>query len=133
MFLRVDLYSDIEFRTRAKRKLRVAKQYHIQFSVGDTLKSTKNARKKKNRISWDDVLYLWVHIHVIALHHRMTLVSDGDDRTAFLMTIYKKYDVPVPFKPNEVVVGGIADTIGGILEKSNNGGTKALYSNAMFY
>ena len=56
----------------------------------------------------------------------LILVSDGDDRTAFLVTIYKKYDIPVPCKRNEVVVGGITDTIGGILAKSNNGGTKIL-------
>ena len=54
----------------------------------------------------------------------LTLDSDGDDRTVFLATVYKKYDVPVPFKPNVVVVGSITDTIGGILAKSNNGGTK---------
>ena len=53
-----------------------------------------------------------------------TLVSDGDDRTTFLATVYKKYDIPVLFKPNEVIVGNLTDTIGGILARSNNGGTK---------
>ena len=56
------IFSDIELRTQARRKLGVAKQYHIQFSVGDTLRSTKNAKKKNNRISWDEVFYLWVHM-----------------------------------------------------------------------
>ena len=56
----------------------------------------------------------------------LTLDSDGDDCTLFLATVYKKYDVPVPFKPNDVVVGTLTDTIGGILAKSNNGGTKIL-------
>ena len=62
----------------------------------------------------------------------LILVSGGDDRTAFLATVYKKSDIQVPLKQNEVV-GSITDTIGGILAKSNNGGTKTLYSNAMFY
>ena len=56
----------------------------------------------------------------------LTLVSDGDDRTAFLATVYKKNDIQVPFKENEVVVGSLRDTIGGILAKSNDGGTKIL-------
>ena len=56
----------------------------------------------------------------------LTLVSHGDDRTVFLATVYKTYDVSVPFKPSEVVVGSLTDTIGGILAKSNNGGTKLL-------
>jgi hypothetical protein len=55
--------SDIELFSQARRKRRLPKQYRIQFSVRDTLRSTKNARKKANQISWDDVLYLWVHMH----------------------------------------------------------------------
>ena len=55
------LFSDIELRTQARRKIRVAKQYHIQFSVGDTLRLTKKAKEKNNCISWDDIFYLWVH------------------------------------------------------------------------
>jgi hypothetical protein len=54
----------------------------------------------------------------------LTVVSDGDDRTAFLATVYKKYNIP--FKHDEVVVGSLTDTIGGILTKSKNGGTKIL-------
>ena len=53
----------------------------------------------------------------------LTLVSDGDDRTDFLATIYEKNHIP--FKQDDVV-GSLKDTIGGILEKSNNGGTKPL-------
>ena len=54
---------------------------------------------------------------------QLTLVSDGDARTAFLATVYRKSHVP--FKEDEVV-GRLADAIGGILEKSKNGGTKIL-------
>jgi hypothetical protein len=63
----------------------------------------------------------------------LTLVSDGDDRTAFLATVYKKYDINIPFKQNEVVVGSLTDTIGGVLAKCRNGGTKMLCDNVMFY
>ena len=65
-------------------------------------------------------------IYATLYNFELTLVSDGDDRTVFLATVYKKYDFPVPFKPSEVVVGSLRDTIGGILAKSNNGGTKKL-------
>jgi hypothetical protein len=95
----------IEFRSQARRKLGVAKQYHIQFSVGGTLWATKNA-KKINRISWDDVLYF-----------------DRDDRTAFLAMVYKN---DISSTQTEAVVGSLSDTIGGILTKSKNGGTKIL-------
>ena len=53
----------------------------------------------------------------------LTLGSDGDDGTAFLATVYR--ESRIPFKPNKVL-GSLADTIGGILTKSNNGGTKIL-------
>jgi hypothetical protein len=56
----------------------------------------------------------------------LTLVSDGDDRTTFLATVYKKYDINIPFKQNEVVVGSLTDTIGGVLGKCRNGGTEML-------
>ena len=123
MFLRLETFSDIELRDQARPKLGLPKKYHIQFSVGDRLLSTKNARKKKNRISWDDVLYLWIHIQP-PYTIKLTLVSDGDDRTAFLVTVYKKKDIS--FTQPEVVVGSLTDTIGGILTKSQNGGTKIL-------
>lgn len=51
---------DIELRTPAHCKLLVTRQYLVQFSVGDTPRSTKQANEKKNRTSWDEILYLWV-------------------------------------------------------------------------
>ena len=60
---------------------------------------------------------------------RLTLVSDGDDRTAFLATVYKKSHIA--FKQDEVVAS-LMDTIGGILAKSKNGGTKILCDNVLF-
>jgi hypothetical protein len=47
----------------------------------------------------------------------LTLVSDGDDSSAFLAMVYSKQDG---------AIGSITDTISGILAKSNNGGTKIL-------
>lgn len=57
--LLIHIFSGIELCTPTRRKLLVAKQYQIQFSVDDTQRSTKPAKEKKNRIiSWNDVLYL---------------------------------------------------------------------------
>jgi len=64
------------------------------------LRSTENARKKKNCIPWVDLLYF-----------------DGGDRTASLVSVCKK--THIPFKRDKVVAS-LTDTIGGILAKSNN-------------
>ena len=53
----------------------------------------------------------------------LILVSDGEDSTAFLATVYKKNHIP--YKQDEVV-GSLTDTIGGILAKAKNGGTRIL-------
>jgi hypothetical protein len=42
--MRVSYLSDIELRTPARRKL-VARQYYVQFSVGDTSRSTNSAKE----------------------------------------------------------------------------------------
>ena len=52
----------------------------------------------------------------------LTLVSDGDDRTSFLVSVYKKSRVP--FEQDEVT-GSLRDTIGGTLAKRKDG-TKTL-------
>jgi hypothetical protein len=54
----------------------------------------------------------------------LTRVSDGDDHTAFLATVFKKNDISST--QTEVVVGSLTDTIGGITTKSKNGGTRIL-------
>jgi hypothetical protein len=64
---------------------------------------------------------------------KLIVVSDGDDHTTFLATVYKKDDINIPFKQSEVVVGSLTDTIGGVLAKCRNGGTKMLCDNVMFY
>lgn len=58
-----------------------------------------------------------------ALFHAsgLNLPSDVDDHTVFLATVYEKNRIP--FKPDDVV-GSLMNTIGGILGKSKNGGTK---------
>lgn len=52
------LLSDIELRTLARRKFPLARQYRIAFSVGNSSRSTKNAKEKKNRTSWEETFYL---------------------------------------------------------------------------
>ena len=53
----------------------------------------------------------------------LTLVSDGDDRTSFLVSVHKKSHVPLE---QDEVVGCLTNIIGGIFAKSNNDGTKIL-------
>ena len=57
-FMRTNFLSDIELRTQVRRKLPVARQYYIRFTVGDTSRSTQNAKETKNRTSWESIFYL---------------------------------------------------------------------------
>jgi len=54
--------SDIELHTQTQRKFLGARQFYVQFSIGDTSWSTNNAKEKKNRTFWDNCFYLWVHV-----------------------------------------------------------------------
>lgn len=56
--LPIHIFLGIELRTPAWRKLLVARQYQIQFSVDDTPRLTKQAKEKKNCVSWNENLYL---------------------------------------------------------------------------
>ncbi|KAH0834198.1 hypothetical protein J3R83DRAFT_11510 [Lanmaoa asiatica] len=94
----------IELRTPARRKLQVARQYQVQFSVGDTPRSTKQAKEKKNYTSWDEILYF-----------------DGNDLSILLAKVYQKRRM----RPDKLV-GSLNDTIGGVLGRLKNGGTKTL-------
>ena len=60
--MRGSFLSDIELRTSARRKLPVARQYYVQFCVGDTSRSTSTVKEAQSRIFWDEDLYLWVHV-----------------------------------------------------------------------
>ena len=62
--MRVSYLSDIELRTQApaRGKLQGARQYYVQFSVGDTSRSTISVKEAKNRASWDETFYLWAHV-----------------------------------------------------------------------
>lgn len=53
----------------------------------------------------------------------LTLVSDGDDTTTFLATVYENNRIP--FK-QDGAVGSITDTIGGLVAKCRNSGTKSV-------
>ena len=59
-YLLISFLADIQLRTPARRKLLVAKQYLVHFSVDDTSRSTKHAKEKNNCTSWDEIFYLWV-------------------------------------------------------------------------
>ena len=60
--MQVSFSSDIKVRTQAGRNLPVARQFYVQFSIGDTSRSTNSAKEKKNLTSWDNAFYLWVHV-----------------------------------------------------------------------
>jgi hypothetical protein len=51
----------------------------------------------------------------------LNIVSDADDRSVLLVNVYHKYC----FESGELV-GSLTDTIGGVLGKSKDGGTKIL-------
>lgn len=58
--MRANFLSDIEVRTQTRRNLPIARQYYIEFSVGDTSRLTNHVKEAKNRTFWDNVFYLWV-------------------------------------------------------------------------
>ena len=60
--MRESFLSDIKLRTQAGRKLPVARQFYVQFSIGNTSRSTNSAKEKKNLTSWDNIFDLWVHV-----------------------------------------------------------------------
>ena len=58
--MRASYLSDIELRTQAppRGKLRVARQYYVQFSVGDISRSTISVKEAESRTSWAETFYL---------------------------------------------------------------------------
>ena len=60
--MRVSFLSDIELRAPTRRKFPVARQYYVQFSVGNTSRSTNTVKEAKRRTSWDESFYLCVHV-----------------------------------------------------------------------
>ncbi|KAG6382047.1 hypothetical protein JVT61DRAFT_683 [Boletus reticuloceps] len=93
---------DIELHAFARRKLPVARQFYVEFSVGDTLRSTDSAKESKNRTSWDKTFHF-----------------DGDNRSVILVKVYQKHRIG-----KDKLVGSLTDTIGGALGKLKDGGTK---------
>jgi len=49
----------------------------------------------------------------------LIIVSDGDDLSVFLVNVYQKHRIG-----KDKLVGSLTDTIGGVLVKLKNGGTK---------
>ena len=57
--MRHNFLADIKLRTRTRRKLPMARQFYIEFSVGEASpQSTTAAKEAKNETSWDQVFYL---------------------------------------------------------------------------
>ncbi|KAG6374095.1 hypothetical protein JVT61DRAFT_4738 [Boletus reticuloceps] len=82
----------------------IARQFYVEFSVGDTLRLTDSARETETHTSWEKPLYF-----------------DGDDRSDRLVQVYRKHRV----RKSELA-GSHSDTIEGS-EKLKDGGTKTLY------
>ncbi|KAG6374160.1 hypothetical protein JVT61DRAFT_4810 [Boletus reticuloceps] len=90
---------DIELRIEKQRKFPVARQFYVEFSVGDTLRSTEIATEANNRTSWDKPLYFV-----------------GDGCSVLLVQLYEQYRIG-----NPKLVGSFSDTIGDILGKLKDG------------
>lgn len=117
-YMRVNFHLDIELRTQTRRKLPVATQYYIEFSVGDISQPTITAKEAKNRTSWDNILYLLV-IVLYSMREKLNIVSEGDDRSVLRVMVYRKHRVR-----RDRLVGSLTDTIGVALGKLKGGGTK---------
>ncbi|KAF8132077.1 hypothetical protein EV363DRAFT_1583662 [Boletus edulis] len=90
---------DIELHSLKRRNLPVARQFYVEFSVSDTLRSTDSAKESKNRTSWDKKFSF-----------------DGDDRSVILVKVYQKHRIG-----KDKMVGSLIDTIGGALGKLKDG------------
>ncbi|KAG6373795.1 hypothetical protein JVT61DRAFT_5940 [Boletus reticuloceps] len=90
---------DIKLHNPARRKLPAARQYYVQFSVGDTSRSTNTAKEVGNRTSWDN-----------------TLEFDAGDQSVLLVNVCQKHRIG-----DDKVIGVLTDTIGGILGKLKDG------------
>ncbi|KAN0094924.1 hypothetical protein V8E55_003211 [Tylopilus felleus] len=90
---------DIELRTRTQRKLPVARQFYVAFSVGEASHVTDSAKEARNRTSWDKVFYF-----------------DGNDGSDLLVQVYQRH-----YFRQDKEIGRITDTIGGILIKLKDG------------
>ena len=49
---------DIKLRTGTRHKLPLARQFYIEFSVGEASQFTTTAKEANNETSWDKVFYL---------------------------------------------------------------------------
>ncbi|KAI9566408.1 hypothetical protein HD554DRAFT_1193734 [Boletus coccyginus] len=90
---------DIQLQNQAQRKLPVARRYHVQFTVGDTSRSTNNAKEARKRTSWDENFYF-----------------DGDDGSVLLVNVYQKFRIG-----EDKLIGSLTDTVAGLLRKLKDG------------
>lgn len=65
---------------------------------------------------------LFLGTHPLFYARELSFVSDADDRSILLVKVYQKHHIG-----KDQLVGSLTDTIGGVLGKSNEGGTKMCY------
>ena len=51
---------------------------------------------------------------------KLNIISDGDDRSVLLVKVYQKHHIR-----DDKEAGSFSDTVGGVLERLKDGGTKA--------
>ena len=127
-YMQFHLFTDIKLDTQGRHK---HIWYYIQFFIDDIDQSINKVKEKNNSTSWDKTFYLWIHLGSSTSIHtiELTLVSDGDNSTAFFTIVYKKNHVLL--KQDEVI-GRFSSTTSGILSKLQNSSPKILCM-MMFY
>ena len=67
-------------------------------------------------------LFLFVGAHPFLYSRKLNIISDGDDRSDFVVKVYRKHSIRVRV---DKVAGSLSDTIGRVLGRLKDGGTKA--------
>ncbi|KIJ58803.1 hypothetical protein HYDPIDRAFT_33816 [Hydnomerulius pinastri MD-312] len=90
--------SGIEIRNQAQGRV-LPRRFCVNFSVGDVLQSTGDAKETKKRATWDDTLFFY-----------------GEDTSILEIELYQKHSC----LPDEYV-GGFKGTVGALVERMADG------------
>ena len=63
-------------------------------------------------------LFLFVGARHFLYARKLNIISDGDDRSDFVVKVYRKHRIG-----DDKVVGSLSDIIGGVLGRLKDGGT----------